>query len=170
MSGLPDAPPGPPRARRPGLRPTPAAVLLLVALAVAAPLAAGRALKRIASALHHAFEPPAAARERVLGVPYVRAVAAIRAAVPAGGAYALVEGGDPADGGALWVRYELAPRRAVDLGSLSALPPPSRLAAALPAGVEWAVVSNGRYAPPTLLRREALLRRLAAPARDPLAP
>jgi hypothetical protein len=173
MAGFPDSPPRPDRARpaRPaGARSTLFLVLLLVALVVSGPLAAGRAVKRIASALHHVFEAPALARERVLGAPYVQAIAAIRTSIPANGAYALVEGGDPADGGALWVRYELAPRKAIDLGRLPDLPAPSRLESDLAAEVEWAVVSRGRYETPALLTRDQLLHLPAAPIREPLAP
>lgn len=173
MTAFPDSPPPPDRAPPAG-RPGRSYLLLLflvaVALAVATPLAAGRALKRIAAALHHGREAPAQSRERVLGADYVRAIAAIRASIPEDGAYALVEGGDPADGGALWVRYELAPRRALDLGRLDALPSSPRLEATLPEGIAWAVVSNGRYSPPTLLTRPELLHRPAGAAREPLAP
>jgi hypothetical protein len=125
-------------------------------------------LKRLAAAAHHGLESPAETRARLLGPSYVRAVGAIRERIPRDGAYALVEAGEPADGGALWLRYELAPRKALDLGPLSQLPPRPEGRAKLPAEVEWVVLSKGRTAPPALLSRSELFR--LAGGRERLAP
>jgi len=59
------------------------------------------------------------ARGRILGKPYVQSLAAIRHLIPDGEGYFLVDAGPPGEASPLWVRYELAPRKAVLLGSLA---------------------------------------------------
>jgi len=61
------------------------------------------------------------ARSRVLGTSYVRSLQEIRHLIPEEDAYFLVDAGTAGESSPLWVRYELAPRRAVLLGPVAAL-------------------------------------------------
>jgi len=68
----------------------------------------------------------------------------------------------PVEEGAIyWVRFDLAPRRALFLGRQRNLPGPQRLQSRIPAGVRWVVVASGSAMPPKLLIREELLREAA---------
>jgi hypothetical protein len=97
----------------------------------------------------------AAVRRWVSGGPYVRAVEHIRRAIPRDGEYLLVRGGTEWEGGALWVRFDLAPRRARFLGVWGEL-----AARELPPGPRWVVIAFSAPRPPVLMRREDFLRTL----------
>ncbi|HVT59720.1 MAG TPA: hypothetical protein VHR45_15135 [Thermoanaerobaculia bacterium] len=142
----------------------PALGLFCFFLAAALPPALGRAFIHLGEVSLHAREDPLAARARCLGAAFVGAVEEIRHELGPDEDYLLVEGGDPRAGGALWVRYELAPRRAVFLGKLGDLPPPRRLRGILAANLHHVVVAYGPGRPPVLFERyrfmAALERRL----------
>ena len=146
-------------------RPSPvlrAAALALFALflAVSVPPAAVRSAKRLVQAMGLAGEDAAAARRRVFGEPWVDSMAAIRRAIPPGEAYLLVDATKEEEGGAYWVRYELAPRRALFLGKVTELPPPERLAAQLQGGPPVVVVAMRDRQPPLMMPRDTFLRAL----------
>ena len=103
-------------------------------------------------------EGSAAAVRRIQGDAYVDALARILHAVPPGGAYFLVDGGAAGMGAAFWVRFDLAPRRALFLGRPGELTG-AELAARLAAAPGLAVViARGDRDPPLLLDRESFLR------------
>jgi hypothetical protein len=137
-----------------------AAALALFALflAVSLPSAAVRAAKRLAQAAGLAGEDWSAARRRVFGAPWVEAVEAIRRTIPRDAPYLLVDATREEEGGAYWVRYELAPRPALFLGKVQDLPPPDRLARQLAGGPPWVVVALRDREPPLLFPREVFLR------------
>ena len=119
-------------------------------------------------------ETPAEARARVAGDDYIRAIDDIRRALPPTEAYLLVEGGRPQDGGAYWVRYDLAPRRALFLGRLTELTDAHRLRQRLGANLHHVVVAYGPGLPPHLYDRyrfvgEIAQRSAAAAAAPPAA-
>ena len=76
----------------------------------------------------------------------------------------MVDRGRPGEGAALWVRYELAPRRAIfyrDLGPADT----QRLRRRLPRAVHWVVVANGGGEAPELYSRFDYLQSAAAGGR-----
>jgi uncharacterized membrane protein YhdT len=76
----------------------------------------------------------------------------IARAIPAGGEYLIVDGGEERQGATLFLRYQLAPRRARFAGRLSEVADPPRWAASLPAGARWVVVAYSDR-PPVLVGR-----------------
>jgi hypothetical protein len=93
-------------------------------------------------------EDAVAARARVFGEDWVRAIDGIRRAVPEDASYSLVSAGREWEGEAFFVRFELAPRRARALGSLADL----RAGNQLPD--PWVVVAFYPGRPPVLLSRQ----------------
>jgi hypothetical protein len=122
-------------------------------LVAAVPRAVLRSVGMLVLAVETAGESQEAARARVFGAAYTAAIDEIRRALPAGGAYLMVEGGRPQDGGVYWVRYDLAPRRAVFFANLSDLTDATRLRHRIPAPLRQVVVSYGPGNPPRLLER-----------------
>ncbi len=102
-----------------------------------------------------------AARARLFGGEYARAVELIRRQVPVEQAYGLVAGDSAQGGGVLWVRYDLAPRRAVYLGELARLTRAGAegARAALGDDVQTVVVAYAGRAP-RFYRRDDFLHRL----------
>lgn len=98
-------------------------------------------------------ESLAAARARVYGEEYSRAIDAIRAALPAGEGYLLVEGGRPGSGGVYWVRFDLAPRPASFLGPLQDLTSGARLRRRMSVNLRRVVVAFDGGEPPRLYDR-----------------
>jgi len=99
------------------------------------------------------------ARRRSFGAAYTSAVDGIRRALPEDSWYLLVSPErTEADGWALWVRYDLAPRRPVLIQARAggALRSPS--GAGMPKWVHWAVLPDGEGRPLLLTREEALVR------------
>lgn len=126
--------------------------LLALYLALAVPASAARAFRQVREAVHRVREPVAEARARVFGADFVAGVERIRAALATTEPYLLIDGGDPQEGAALWVRYELAPRRALFIrdpraGDLD------WLRRQIPRTVRWVVVAAGGRRPPELYRR-----------------
>src|SRR5215472_12728899 len=99
---------------------------LSVYLAAAVPWALVRAAGDVDLAIETG-ESLAAGRARVYGERYSQAIDQIRRDLPVSEPYLLVEGGSPASGGVFWVRYDLAPRRAVYLGRLDELTDAARV-------------------------------------------
>ena len=134
------------------------AALWVVALTLAAgalrPVAVS--ILRMASALRFESGATVEARSRIFGIPYTRAVDAIRKQIPGDAPFALVEAGDEGLGGTLWLRYDLAPRKAIDLGSLETLAAQPEEIRRLPAEVRWIVVSHGDRAAAELLDRRQM--------------
>jgi hypothetical protein len=142
-----------------------AAGLLGLFLAVAVPLAVLRAGREVVQAAG-AHESLAEARARVAGVEYTRAVDQIRRELPPGDAYLLVMGGEPNSGGAYWVRYDLAPRRAVYLGRLQELTSGSQVRRRLTANLRHVVVTFDTGEPPRLYERYRFLEEIDRRARE----
>ncbi|HEY4593500.1 MAG TPA: hypothetical protein VIJ61_13880 [Thermoanaerobaculia bacterium] len=126
--------------------------LFAASLLVSLQQAAKRSWVRIDQAAKHLGEDSRQARRRVLGASWVAAEEEIARAIPAGGEYLLVDGGEERQGATLFLRYQLAPRKARFAGRLSEVANPARWAASLPAGDRWVVVAyTGR--PPMLVGR-----------------
>lgn len=92
-------------------------------------------------------------RALVYGAEYVRAIAEIRRKIPRDGAYVLISAVPENEGAPLWVKFELAPRRAVYLGELASLQPVERLRNRVPRAARWVVIAYGGYRPPVLIER-----------------
>jgi hypothetical protein len=137
-------------------------VLFGLFLAVSLPTAAVRTAKRTVLAVSTLGESPEAARRRVLGPPWVDAVEGIREAVPENGAYLLVNGGLEWEGGPYWVRFDLAPRRAIYLGQLAELPDGETVRRSLPKNApDLVVIALREPYPPILMKREDFLQELS---------
>lgn len=121
------------------------------------PAAARFAASRLVLAVRTVGESPRRARERRHGTAYVQAIDAIRRVVPKDGDYFLVNFGETWQGGPLWVRFELAPRRARYLGEWRDLPDPEALAGRLAAGPPWVVAAYQDGVPPHLYDHAAFL-------------
>ncbi len=129
--------------------------LCAAALLVAIPQAWRNARGRIVLAASRLGEDSRQARRRVLGARWVDAEAQIRRAIPPDGEYLLVDGGAERQGATLFLRYQLAPRRARFAGRLSEIADLPAWAASLPFGPRWVVVAYPRR-PPVLVARSAL--------------
>lgn len=138
--------------------------LVVFFLAVALPQALWRAWGEISQAVQ-SDESLAAARARVYGEEYTRAIDQIRAALPADEAYLLVEGGSPGSGGAYWVRYDLAPRPAAFVGQLQDLTGGARLRRRLSANLRHVVVAFNAGEPPRLYERYRFVEEIERRAR-----
>jgi hypothetical protein len=140
-----------------------AAALVALYLAAALPRAAGVAGFMLRLPGRTAGESLPAARARLFGGDYSRAVDRIRRQIPLTQPYALVAGDSAQSGGVLWVRYDLAPRRAVYLGELRRLPRDAAVVrAAVGEDVEAVVVAYAGQ-PPRLLHIGDFLRALGRP-------
>jgi hypothetical protein len=134
--------------------------LFAASLLVALPMAVSHAGKRIVHTVALFGEDVETTRRRLAGPEWVDAIEEIRRTIPRNGDYLLVNAGGPRQGGHLWVRYELAPRRVRFLGLLSDLESdPVKAAAGVPPG-RWVVIAYPDNEPPVLLGRDEFLRRL----------
>lgn len=134
-------------------------------MAVAVPWAllhAGREMVRAAGA-HESLDE---ARARVDGLEYTRAIDSIRGELPAGDAYLLVIGGKPSSGGDYWVRYDLAPRRAIYFGRLDEFSSSTEARHELPANLRHVVVTFDSGEPPRLYERYRFLQEIDRRARE----
>ena len=136
---------------------TAALVLFAAFLVTALPKALRRSIERTASAVSWAAETPEAARRRVLGPEVAAAYDRLRSAIPSDGAYLLVDGGTLGQGSPYWVRYQLAPRKAVLAGDLGHLPSAEEVLRHWPPGIRYAVVALPEGAPPVLMERGDLI-------------
>jgi hypothetical protein len=142
-----------------------AAGLLGMFLAVAVPLAVLHAGRKVVEAAQ-AHESLDEARARVHGVEYTRAIDQIRRELPPGDAYLLVMGGEPKSGGAYWVRYDLAPRRAFYFGRLDDFTSSAQVRHALPTNLRHVVVAFDSKEPPRLYERYRFLEEIDRRARE----
>ncbi|HEY2739991.1 MAG TPA: hypothetical protein VGK45_16400 [Thermoanaerobaculia bacterium] len=115
-----------------------------------------RSARRIEMSFVHAGESPLAERSREMGAPYAREIEEIRHIIPRDGAYALVDGDGAELGGAVWVRFDLEPRRAVLLGLRKDLPKGVDLRRRIPPEAQWVVVAYAE-GPPRLMTVAQLL-------------
>lgn len=136
-------------------------VLFALFLIVSLPKAAVWAARYTRLAVSKLGESPEAMRRRVLGPRWVDSVDRIRRAVPENGTYLLVNGGLEWEGGPYWVRFDLAPRRAIYLGQLAELPDGDTVRRSLPRNApDLVVIAFREPFPPILRKREDFLREL----------
>jgi hypothetical protein len=128
----------------------------LLSLIAGLPLTAVRTLRRVGRATLSLGENARRARVRLLGAATVAALDSIRRAIPEDGEYLLVDGGEAPQAEAYWVRFELAPRRAVFLGRLSEMERAPRLSWKLPLAARWVVVAYPGLLPRLLSGQEFL--------------
>jgi hypothetical protein len=124
----------------------------LFAIGLAASLAwsVARSARRIEASFVYAGESALQERSRELGAPYARKIEEIRRIIPRDGVYALVDGDGAELGGAVWVRFDLEPRRAVLLGLRKDLPAAGELRRRIPPEAGWVVVGSAE-GPPQLV-------------------
>lgn len=138
---------------KPSVVPRLALGLFAVFLAVSI-LHAARATGRTGLLLLEARgETPSEERIRAYGPDYIRAIEEIRRIIPEDGAYVLISDGPESEGAPYWIKYDLAPRRAVYLGELHTLQPVDRLRKRMPRAARWVVISYDSYRPPVLIER-----------------
>ena len=125
-------------------------------LAVALPDALERADDFLDRAIEHSGETVLEERNRSWGEGFTRTIEEIRRVIPPDGVYVLVNG-DVVDRGApIWIRYELAPRRAV-LMTRPDLRRPRRVRRRFPREARWVVVAYDSRLP-ELIDRVRFLR------------
>lgn len=129
-------------------------------LAVAVPWALFKSAQSGRLALRVAGETPLEERSRTYGPDYARAIEEIRRTIPRDGAYLLVNGDPREEGGPLWVKFDLAPRRAVFLGKLNELDDIERVRKRIPRAARWVVIAYGPYRRPELIERFRFIRGL----------
>lgn len=138
-----------------------ALVLLAIQLTVALPRALLRSAHEGRSLIVNRKETPFQQRVRTFGSGYVEAIEQIRRTIPADGAYLLINGhGGVEEGGPIWVKFDLAPRRAVYVGKLEDLRDADRLRRRTPRAARWVVIARGAYEPPVLVERYRFMRQL----------
>jgi hypothetical protein len=130
-------------------------------LLVSLPLAIGRSARRIERAFRYRGESALDERSRVFGAAYARAIEQIRRTIPPDGVYAIVNGDAVDHGGPIWVRFDLAPRRAVLLGRASDLRDARAVRRKIPDAAHWVVVAYAEK-PPQIIDRSGFLRHLEA--------
>jgi hypothetical protein len=126
-------------------------------LAVSLFWSTGRSVRRIYWAFAYAGETPLEERTRHFGPEYARAIEEIRRTIPPHAVYALVDADPIEKGSVLWVRFDLAPRRATYLGFLQDLREPRTVRQRLIREVRWIIVASV-HRPPVLYERHEFLR------------
>jgi hypothetical protein len=135
--------------------------LLAIQLAAALPRALLRSAHEGRDLIVHRNETPLQQRVRTFGPGYVQAIEQIRRTIPPDGAYLLINGhGGVEEGGPIWVKFDLAPRRAVYLGKLEDLGNADRLRRRMPRAARWVVIAHGEYDPPILVERYRFVRQI----------
>jgi hypothetical protein len=122
-------------------------------LVINAPAAFVKSLRRIKQGWALRHETLIDSRRRLFGVEYVDGIEAIRNSIPPDGEYVLVSQAGADEEAALWVRYDLAPRRALrldlpEVSLASGRKPPSGRVQELP---QHAVIARGRGKAPQLV-------------------
>ena len=105
-------------------------------------------------------ETPYQERSRIYGPEYTAGIASIRRTIPPDGAYVLINGTPEALGGPFWVKFDLAPRRAVFLGDLGKLGNVNRLRNRMPRATRWVVIAYGPYGRPEVIERYKFVQKL----------
>ncbi len=144
---------------RPRRAATVALALFGLLLAVSLAYSSVRAARRIWRAAVHVGENPLEERSRQLNPQYAQEIEEIRRTIPRHGVYALVDADPVAEGSVFWVRFDLAPRRAVYLGSLQELHSPRVVRERLIREARWVIVASVRQ-PPVLYERREFLQQL----------
>jgi hypothetical protein len=98
-------------------------------------------------------ETPFQERVRCYGSDYTHEIETIRRTIPRDGAYLLINGDSGEQGGPFWIKFDLAPRRAVYLGELDKLDSVDRLKKRMPRAARWVVIAYGPYRRPVLIER-----------------
>ncbi len=138
-----------------------ALVLLSLYLALSIPRALLRSAREVKNLIAHRHETPYEKRVRSFGPGYAEAIENIRRKIPPDGAYVLINARkDFEEGGPIWVKFDLAPRRAVYLGKLDKLGNAERMRRRLPRAARWVVLAHGPYDPPVLLERHVFIEQL----------
>jgi hypothetical protein len=132
--------------------------LLALQLAVAVPWALRKSAGAGLQMIHVAGETPSAKRARTYGPAYVGAIEEIRRKIPPDGAYVLLNGSPEDVGAPIWVKFDLAPRRAVYLGNVQDLGNVDRLRRRIPRAARWFVIAYGSYGRPVLVERYKFMR------------
>jgi hypothetical protein len=117
-----------------------------------------RSGKLLADAGHWARLSPAEARRLAFGAAYVDAVDAIRRDLPEDAWYLLFPARDPDTGWEVWLRHDLAPRRAVLIEARSGRRLRTANGAAAPKRVRWAILPGDNGVPELMTREEAVAR------------
>lgn len=138
-----------------------ALALLAIQLAVALPRALLRSAREGWNLIVHRNETTVEQRVRTFGPGYVQAIEQIRRTIPPDGAYLLITGhGEVEEGGPIWVKFDLAPRRAVYLGRLEDLDNADRVRRRMPRAARWVVIASGVYDPPVLVERFRFMKQI----------
>ncbi len=137
------------------------ATLFAAALGTSAIPQLAPAVTRILLAFDHGSENARQALARMSGAEYADAIGAITRQLPPDAPYGLIDAVDVREGGGYWVRHDLAPRRPVYLGSLTAVAADPERARAIVARGEYLVVAHGSPVPPELWAAADLERWLA---------
>lgn len=140
-----------------------ALALLAVHLGVTLPRALRRSVLEIRNLVEVRHQTPFEKRARNFTPGYVQAIERIRREIPPDGAYLLINAHpDFEEGGPLWIKFDLAPRRAVYLGKLDEIGNARRLRRRMPRAARWVILARGPYEPPVLIERHRFLRELEA--------
>jgi hypothetical protein len=139
-----------------------ALLVLTVFLVVSLPWMALKSTKRMAYAIRHLGETPVEGRARIFGPAYTDAIEEIRRAIPKDAAYLLVDAGGKT-GSAYWVRFDLAPRRPILLGTPEQIRREGTRKG-LSSGHPWIVIAPPPGQPPILLEPSRFLEELPGEA------
>jgi len=127
--------------------------LFAVFLAVSLSRAAFETVKNGILLYRTRYDTPLKDRSYAYGPVYTHEIEKIRRTIPRDGAYILINGDPGEQGGPFWVKFDLAPRRAVYLGELDKLDSVDRLKKRMPRAARWVVIAYGPYRRPVLIER-----------------
>lgn len=134
--------------------------LFAVFLVVSASKAAWESAETIALFYEARGESSFHERSRAYGPIYTHEIEVIRRTIPRDGAYVLFNGRPEEEGGPLWIKFDLAPRRAIFLGDLDDIGDVERLKKRIPRAARWVVIAYGSYDRPVLIERYKFIRSL----------
>ena len=127
--------------------------LFAVFLAVSLSRAAVETAKNGVLLYRTRHDTPLQDRSHAYGPVYTHEIEKIRRTIPRDGAYILINGDPGEHGGPFWVKFDLAPRRAVYLGDLDNLGSVDRLKKRMPRAARWVVIAYGPYRRPVVIER-----------------
>jgi len=127
--------------------------LFAVFLAVSLSRAAVETAKNGVRLYRSRNDTPLTDRSHAYGPVYTQEIEKIRRTIPRDGAYILINGDPGEHGGPFWVKFDLAPRRALYLGALDNLGNIDRLKKRMPRAARWVVIAYGPYRRPVLIER-----------------